>query len=333
MIGVQSLSKLPIVLIASAVLFAGCGVYGTGSSAFIVRRSRVSVAASTPVVISGKYVAFLADEATTGPAGTDMNGDGDKIDSIAVVINMTTAVETKLNVAATALAWIGSELYLVVDEALDGRDWNGDGNTTDVVLLHISATRLTATSPPTTAFNFIDPVSATGTTKVVSFGTNLFYSSARVPVNPTDSNLFVISAAAPTAVAMVPTTDAVGPLSPRIIAKDEGMIFFGLDETAEGRDLNGDGDSLDTNILALLDGTLATDAIHSTGLAMPAIGSPLRARRTTSSSHDWQVGVLVSEADQGNTNLNVPALFAATWQPSQFVGFEDTETTDSFLPF
>jgi hypothetical protein len=333
MIRVQSLSKLPFALIAAATLFPGCGVYGTGSSGFLVRRSRVSVAASTSVAISGRYAAFLADEATTGPTGTDMNGDGDKIDSIAVVINMTTAVETKLDVAATELAWIGTELYLVVDEALDGRDWNGDGTTTDVILLHISATGLTATSPPTTAFDFIDRVSATGTMKLVSFGTNLFYSSARVPSNPTESNLLVISSAAPTTVTSIPTTDAVGPLSPRIIAKDEGMIFLSLDETAEARDLNGDGDMLDTNVLALMDGTLATSAIHDTGLAMPAIGSPLRARRTSSSSHDWQVGFLVSETDQGNTNLNDPLLFAGSWKPSQCTGFEDTDTTDSVLHY
>jgi hypothetical protein len=105
-----------------ALILAACSVGSSGgTSSFQLHRSHVSVAASTPIVLGGKYVAFLADEATTGPGGTDMNGDTDKIDSIAVVINMTTAVETKLNVAATAMAWIGTELYLVVDESLDGR--------------------------------------------------------------------------------------------------------------------------------------------------------------------------------------------------------------------
>ena len=322
-----------LALIAVSVLPFSCGVYGTGTSAFMIRRSHVSVASTTPIVISGKYLAFLADEATTGPSGTDMNGDGDKLDSIAVVINMTSAVETKLDVAATALAWIDDELYLVVDEALDGRDWNGDGTRNDLVLLHISATRLTATPPPITAFDFVDRISPAGATKMVSFGSNLFYSSARPPVNPMDSNLFVISSGAPTTPAMVPTTDAVGPLSPRILTKDEGLIFLGLDETSEGRDLNRDGDSLDTNVLALMDGTAATNAIRSTGLAMPAAGYVLRARRTSSTSHDWSVGFLVSEADQGNTNLNDPALFAGTWKPSQCAGFEDTDTTDCVLHY
>ena len=333
MLRIQSLSNLTFALTAVAVLSTSCGVGGTGSSAFTVRRSKVSVAASTPVVISGKYAAFLADEATTGAGGTDMNGDGDKIDSIAVVVNMSTTVETKLDVAATAMAWIGSELYLVVDESLDGRDWNGDADTNDIVLLHITATGLTTTPPVVADFDFIDRVSAVGATKLVSFGTNLFYSSARPPVNPTDSNLFVISAATPTTVAMVATMDAVNPLSPTILMKDEGLIFLGLDETTEGADLNGDADMLDTNVLALFDGTLAAPVIRNTGLAMPAAGYVLRARRTTATSHDWNVGFLVSEADQGNTNLNDPTLFAGTWKPSQCVGFEDADALDCILHY
>jgi hypothetical protein len=333
MLRIQIRSDLTFALIAAALLAPSCSVGGSGSSAFTLRRSKVSVAASTPVVISGAHAAFLADEATTGAGGTDMNGDGDKIDSIAVVINMSTAVETKLDVAATAMAWAGSELYLVVDEALDGRNWEPSDTGNKVVLLHLSTAALTTTPPVVGDFDFIDRLSATGTTKLVSFGTNVFYSSARVPANPTDSNLFVISAAAPTTITMVPTTDAVGPLSPRILQKDEGLIFLGLDETTEGRDLNGDADMLDTNVLALLDGTLSTTAIRSTGLAMPAIGSPLRARRTTASSHDWSVGFLVSEADQGNTNLNDPTLFAGTWKPSQCIGAEDADTLDSVLHY
>src|SRR5262249_34895899 len=195
-----------LALTGAALISQGCSVGGTGSSAFIVRRSHVSVAASTPVVVAGKYMAFLADEATTGAGGTDMNGDGDKIDSIAVVINMSGAVETNLDVAATSMAWAGSELFLVVDDALDGRDWNSNGNMTDTVLLHISATGLTATPPLPANFDVIDKL-APNATKVVSFGTNVFYSSARPPVNPTDSNLFVITSAAPTTATMVPTTD------------------------------------------------------------------------------------------------------------------------------
>jgi len=326
MFRLQHTSSVTLALLATGLLTTACSVGGGGSSSFVIRRSKVSVAAGTPVAISGRYLAFLADEATTGAGGTDMNGDTDKIDSIAVLVDMSAAVETKLNVAATSLAWAGSELYMVVDEALDGRDWNGDTDTTDLVLLHVSA--LTPSQTP----DFVDRVATVGTTKMVAVGTNLYYSSGRTPTNPTESNLFVIASSAPTTPIAVATLDAVGPVSPRILSKDEGMIFLSLDETAEARDLNNDTDMLDTSVLALLDGTLNTNAIHSTELAITP-GSPLRAKKNASISHDWDVGFLVSETDQGATNFNDPALFAGTWKPSQCVGAEDTDTTDSVLHY
>src|SRR5262249_6136095 len=151
-------------------------------------------------------------------------------------------------------------------------------------------------------------------TRILSVGSRLFYSSASVPANAGESNLFVLSSSSPTTPSMVSTLDATGPLSPRILAKDEGLLFLTLDEVAEGRDLNGDGDALDRSVLALLDGTASGQAIRSTGLAIPA-SSPLRARKKA--AHDWDVGFLVSENDQGATNLNDPALFTGDWQPSQ----------------
>lgn len=289
-----------------------------------MRHSHLSVAASTPVAISGAHLAFLADEATTGPGGTDMNGDGDKTDSIAAMVDMRTEVETRLDVAATGVAWIGSELYMTVDEALDGRDWNQDGDTNDVVLLHVSAAA--ASRPP----DFVDTLSTAGAVRMVSVGTRLFYSSAQVPTLAGESNLFEVTTSAPITPVSVPTRDPIGPLSPRILAKDEGLLFLALDETAEGRDLNGDGDSADTAVLALLDATSGAATIRNAGLAMPA-GSPQRARRTT--AHDWDVGFLVSERAQGATNLNDPALFTPEWQPPQCSGHADTDATDSILHF
>lgn len=317
--------------VAAVLLLGSAASCSLGSSStpfgFTIHRSRVSVAGSTQVAISGRYFAFLCDEATTGPGGTDMNGDGDRIDSIAVMVNANTNVETRLDVATQSLAWIEDELYMVVDEAQDGRDWNGDADTNDVVLLHVNA--LTPTQTP----DFVDTLDATVSTKVISYRSNLFYSRSRAATNPLESNLAVINALAPLTATAVPTFDAVGPLSPRILGKDEGLLFFGLDETVEGRDLNGDGDATDTNVLALMDGTLATGTIHSTKLAMPAGTPPLRGRRTASGAHDWQVGFLVDEAAQGGTNLNNPALFSPSWKPNQCVGFEDTDATDWVLHY
>jgi hypothetical protein len=325
----RSLSSLLLsAAILSGIAVTGCSLGNSGPSfAFTVHRSKVSVAGGTPIAISARFFAFLADEATSGAGGTDMNGDGDKIDSIAVLVNGNTSVETKLNVAAKALAWAEDELYLIVDEALDGRNWEPVDTGNKTVLLHVGGTT------PTQTPDFIDVLDDTVATNVISYRSFLFFSRARQATNPLESNLAVISGGAPLTVTDVPTLDATGPLSPRILTKDEGLLFLGLDETVEGRDLNGDGDATDRNVLALLDGTFATGAIHSTGLAIPFGEAPVVRARHTSTLHDWQVGFLVSEADQDATNLNDPALFSGTWKPSQCAGQEDTDATDWVLHF
>src|SRR5262245_37626437 len=93
-----------VLLLATSLVAAGslAGASGGGSTspAFQVRRTSVSVASGTVVALGGKNLAFLADEATTGAGGTDMNGDGDKIDSIAIAVNMSNHSQTDLDVAA-----------------------------------------------------------------------------------------------------------------------------------------------------------------------------------------------------------------------------------------
>jgi hypothetical protein len=307
-------------------LSTACSVSaGSPPTAIQVRHTHFAVRADTPIAMRGALIAFLADESTTGHGGTDLNGDGDKTDQVAVVVNMATQVETNLHVAATSISWIGEHLYLLVDESLDGRDWNGDSDMSDLVLLHVDANHLTQTP------RFVDELSqARGGLPMIAVGTNLYYSSARTPTQPGESNLSAVSASNPLNPVSVPTRDGNGPLSPRLISQDEGLVFLALDETFEGRDLNGDGDASDRAVLALLDGRSGTSSIRSTRLASSAT-SPVRARRKA--AHDWDVGFLVSEADQGGTNLNDPALFMPAWKPSQCFGAEDTDATDFVLHF
>lgn len=310
-----------LIAYGSLSIFAACSSGSSSSSSFTIRSTQQSVAASTTVVIAGRNLAYLADEATTGAGGTDFNGDGDKIDSIAVAVDMGTHVETVLNVAAQRLAWIGSELYLVVDEADDEVDWNTDLDTTDLVLLHWNAT---------TPLEFVDEIGSSGL-QMVAIGTNLFYTASVTPAGALASNVKVISSSAPLVATAIPTTDAVDDLSPEIIAEEEGLIFLALDETSEGRDLNGDADSTDTHVLALLDGSVVTGVIRNVALALPSDSGPFRARKVTTS--DWQVGFLVSESDQGSTNFNnVAAGFSASWVPSQCTT-ADTDPADSVLFF
>lgn len=319
--GFRRLRSYSLAFVAIAAGSGCSGGGGSGSSSFSVRTTSQSVAANTHVAISGRHLAYLADEATTGATGTDFNTDGDKIDSIAVVVDMNSNQQTVLNVAADELVWIGDELYLVTSEAEDDFDWNGDTDMTDLVLLHWSA--LTAT------VQRVDDLASAGTVHVVARGTNLFYASATAPVGALSTNLEIVSAGAPLVHTALASTDAVGPLSPRFITIDEGLVFLALDETAEARDLNGDADATDTAVLALFDGTVTNPVVRSTRLALPNLTAPLRA--TSSASHDWRVGFLVSETAQGATNLNLPSLFSGSWQPPQCSGDDDADTLDNVL--
>lgn len=320
-------------LLASASFVPACTSGGKGSSdSFTVRFTSQSVAGSTPITISGRNLAFLADELTSGPTGTDYNGDNDKVDSIAVAVDMAAHTQSVLNVAAQSMVWIGDELYLVTSEALDGRLWNNDLDMTDTVLLHWSAATPTVT--------FVDVLAPAGSNKIVAQGTNLFYASAATPVGGMASNIEVISSLTPLVHTPIPTQDMVGPLSLRILTIEEGLIFLVMDETdpVNARNLNGpvDVDATDTAVLALLDGTDALGVIRNTGLAIPAAGTPVRARRTSASSHDWQVGFLVSEAAQGDTNLDDPVMLGGGWQAPQCIGHSDSDHTDNvlhYLPF
>ena len=319
----------PIRLLVYPTLFlaalAGCSSSSSDSSSFVVHNTTVAVPGTTPIVISGHNLAFLASEGTSGPGGTDFNGDGDKIDTIAVAVNMASHVQNVLPVAAKELAWIGNELYLVVDEAADSHDWNVDADQTDLVLLHWSAAANTVV--------FVDELlpSSGNAPHMLAIGTNLFYAAATTPAGPTQSNLRVISSNAPLTSTMVATQDLTAELEVEILAQDEGLVFLGMNEVDNGRDLNGDGDALDTHVLALLDGTLTTTMIRNTGLALGSGDGPFRAKKV--SGHDWDVGFLVSEADQGGTNLNDPALFDSVWQATQCATFQDTDALDQILHF
>src|SRR5690349_12849982 len=220
----------PLTLLVAAL--AGCSSSSDTTSSFVTTSTTVSVAGTTPIAISAHNLAFLASEGTTGAGGTDFNGDGDKIDTIAVAVNMGSRVQTVLDVAAKELAWIGNELYLVVDEAADAHDWNVDADQVDTVLLHWSAAANTLV--------YVDELSSSpNPPHMAAIGTNLFYTAATTPVGPAQSNLRVISSSTPLVSTMVATQDLTAELEVEILAVDEGLVFLGLDEVDNGRDLNG----------------------------------------------------------------------------------------------
>jgi hypothetical protein len=123
---------------------------------------------------------------------------------------------------------------------------------------------------------------------------------------------------------------AAGPevgVDPRPFQQDGGVLFLLQDELTEGLDLNGDGDSDDRGVLALLDARDPSAEIHNVGLSLGA-GTSVRAQPI--SGEDRLVAFLVDEAQQGR-NLNDPALFAGGLQPAHCAGLEDTDLDDRVL--
>ncbi len=311
-------------LLSTLLLLAGCGGGGGGSSKFSLRNTRQGVSNETLVMVEGRWLAYLASEATSGRNGTDYNGDGDFSDSIAVVVDMRGGRQRELDVATSEIEIIGDEIYLVVAEDQDGFDWDLDGVQDDLVLLHWSRQN--------NALTFVASLNPNGRAHMVDAGDRLYFSeSPVVPLAAPDTTLNFVTQAAPTTPMRVQSADLANTLSPGVIAEDEGLLFLFQDETVEGRDLNGDGDSLDGFVLALLDTTNPADLVRSVGLAIESDDTPVRARATAAS--DWLVGFLVNEAAQGDANLNDPALFAPGWQPSQCLGLADTDTFDNVLHF
>ena len=305
-----------------ATTLAGCSGSGSDSNALFIRSTTQSVAGGATVELSGFLIAFLADEATFGAGGTDLNGDTDVIDSIAVVANSSTGVEIDLGVAALELEWVGNDLFLLVNEALDGRNWDANMALTSDVLLHWTEGMMTP--------QLVATVAVTAVPRMVSVGTRLYYHNATTPVGAFQSNLFFVDESAPTVSVPVTTQDATAELTVTLLGEEEGLLMCSLDETVEGRDLNNDTDMTDTDVLALLDATDPAGMLRAVGLAVPA-GTPIRALST--GANDWLVAFLVSEAEQGATNFNDPILFSGTWKPAQCVGFEDADTLDSVLHY
>ena len=85
--------RFAVVLLAAALL-AGCNQDSGTSGSFNARDSVVAVSPDTPIVVRGTWAAYLADEETTGVDGTDMNRDGDRVDSVATVVDIRGRIET-----------------------------------------------------------------------------------------------------------------------------------------------------------------------------------------------------------------------------------------------
>lgn len=307
--------SLPLLGLPLALL-SSCGSDSGSSSSFTVRTTEQAAAPSAALVVDDDWLVYFASEAFTGPAGTDLNGDADTLDQVAVAVNLRSAVETNLGVAARGAAVLDDELFLAVDEAEDGNDW--DGGPATEVLLHWNAT---------VGLEFVDELLDVDGPLLALSG-RLHYASADAP-GVDETNLRTLTAAAPTTPVVVGNEIGAGAVVARLLGERQALLFARLDETENTLDLNGDADQTDEHVLALLDTTDAAARLKSTELAMADDSAPLAADFVTSG--DWLVAFLVDETAQGSTNFNDQTLFSQPLLTENCLGTPDTDTLDQVL--
>lgn len=93
------------------------------------------------IQLGGRLCLATADEAAYGPAGSDLNLDGDVSDQVFAVYDLATGVRTTLGLAARPAEFgaglrltEGDDVLLPVQESGQGVDLNGDGDLADLVL-------------------------------------------------------------------------------------------------------------------------------------------------------------------------------------------------------
>lgn len=331
------------VLAAGLVLLSACS---NDDDEFLFAAQDVQFATNgtTPYVISGRYLVFLASENATG-GGTMLNGDGDTTDQVAIVYDTLAGTFTNVGVAVRSFFVLGDEVYLVVSEAQDNVDWVGGMNgLVDVALVHWSPITNTLTAVDTLVVDTDNLGADRGAPDAVASGQRLYYRTADAGMAVGDTSLFYVDTDLPLMPVRVLEFD-MQPMNPNPIpvGEDDGLLFCLLDEQGDGVDYNGDGDvdapggaGIDERIVALLDTSDPAAMLRSTGLAInPQVAVddfPFRAR--TLGGADWIVAFLANEfvtndlAQAGG--FNDRALHNATFEP-QCVATPDTDTFDDVL--
>jgi len=309
---------LYVLLAGIALHLAGCGGGSTSGSSFRLRDTAFAISPGGTVVVGESRILILADEMATGQG--DLNGDGDTDDDVAVVVRMGRD-PVVLGVAARYGAVLRGQVYLVVDEAEDGQDWNGVNGTGDRVLLNWSqdagVVALVDTLHPETADD-----------AVFTVGRRLYYASDATSAMGDETALRYVDrgdALLPVAVLNAP---GEGFLRPLPLAEDDGLLFARVDENDQGDDLNGDGDATDTHVLCLLDVTDEDEALVVAGVAVADDDAPFDVRFD---GDDWLVALLVDEMAQGGVSLNDAALFSEPILPAACAA--DTDADDQVLHY
>jgi hypothetical protein len=306
------------VLVTSLALVASCSNSSSGISNFTSQQTGQALDVTFDAVVGGDWAAYRALEATTGAAGTDLDGDTTTDDAVTMALSLASGAEYSSNLNADAVYIIDNVLFLVVDETIAGVDLGGNVGATDLLLM----TWEPADGVFPVALDTLDP-------------------AATIPAVATSDRLYYIADATPgameTNVRFVDTSDLLTTMtvghtagtltSGRLMGAREDLVLLRFDETVDG-DLDGDADGTDLFVLALLDGTDVAAEVVETAVTMGSAVAPFDAEALD--TQGWLVGVLADEASMG-MDLNDPALFAAGWRPGQCAAGADGDMTDDVL--
>jgi len=232
---------------------------------------------ATSFAVGSSMAVFLVRESP----GHDLNGDGDVLDTVAHTYDATTGLIRNHGLAVTAALIAGRFVGLVVDEAAQGEDLNGDGDKLDRALhlydgdtgamvntgLWVESLVMTERLAAFTVVEFFHGADLNGdgdlSDRVLHIFNRATGTTANLGLDPT----FSIAAAGP-------------------------LVAFRANESANGdTDFNGDGDAGDF-VLHLHDVASGT-----TSNLRFAIASPL-------DMDERRIVAQVSEAQQGNADLN-----------------------------
>ena len=282
---------------------------------FTLKTSVRTYLGTTPLASEDGWAIVLADEATSN-GGTDLNGDGDTTDQVAIGIDLRNGQEINTGVAASLAAVEGTRVFMTVDEA-GNNSWDGDLDDDEVLV----------TWTPGTGVEFVAEVDDV-LDPIVGRGGRVWFTGNGVPAAG-DTDLFFVDVGAPTTpFNVVPVTDPGGTsgLELRLIDSESELLVYTADESPVGADLNGDLDTGDNAVLFLVEARGEVPSARNVGLALPASSSDMVTTEFLSTD-TYLVAFLVDEAGQGATNFNGGS------DPAVHCTSDDTDTTDAVLHF
>lgn len=290
-------------------LAAGLTACSSGDSAlpFVVIPTGFVGANDGSAVVRGNLGVFRASEALQA-GGTILNDDGDTDDQVAVAVRFSDRRVQNIGVAPLAIEILGDQVFLLVDE-------NENVELGGTAALEVILMRWNFELAAPVFVDLVDPLSPA---PMLAAGTRLWYAVDEDPIAVDGTNLRYIDIEDPTMSVEVDTDGTtLGTVRVQLVDVDSGLVRLAIDETASGGQgsQNGDGDSSDTAVLALVEVGVDPPLVVGTGLAQPAVDAPLEIFQFEEDLR--RILCLVSENDQGAQNLNgtaasLPSLCSGT---------------------